>query len=238
MQTSLLRHVVSVGLASLAIAGGGPVETRVDLELVLAVDISNSIDAEEALLQRRGYIEALSSQSVVDAIQAGPLGCIALIYVEWADGDHQRVVSGWRLISDSATARAAAHEIAEAGTQRGHGTAMGAAIDFSVALFDNNGFDGRRHVIDISGDGPNSGGRPVLQARNAAVAAGITINGLPILHGRVAPALARYYAKNVIGGPGAFQIVATDFSDFAHAVLRKLVLEIAGSDPAVGKTQL
>ncbi|HEY9343889.1 MAG TPA: DUF1194 domain-containing protein [Inquilinus sp.] len=207
-----------------------------DLELVLAADISNSIDAEEALLQRRGYIEALLNQSVVDAIQAGPLGCIALTYVEWADRDHQRVVSGWRLISDLATARAVAHEIAEASTQRGQSTAIGAAIDFSVTQFDNNGFDGRRRVIDISGDGTSSEGQPVTLARDVAVASGITINGLPILRGKVPPGLARYYERNVIGGPGAFHIVATDFSDFAHAVLQKLVLEIAGGDPAIGKT--
>ena len=227
MRTPRLRDIISGGLAWLSVAGAAPTETKVDLELVLAVDISDSVDHEEATLQRRGYVEALTSQSVIDAIRAGPHGRIALTYVEWADRDQQRVVVGWRLVSDQASARAVAHEISEASTQRWLSTAIGAAIDFSVPLFDDNGFEGRRHVIDISGDGHSNEGRPVTLARNAAIAAGITINGLSIPYDRGDPGgLAQYYAINVIGGPGAFQIVAIDFGDFGRAIRSKLVLEM------------
>jgi hypothetical protein len=235
MRTPRLRDIVSGGLAWLAIAGAAPTETRVDLELVLAVDVSDSVDADEALLQRRGYIEALTNRKVTDAIRAGPQGRIALTYIEWGDREYQRVVVGWRLIRDEASARAVADQIAEAGTQRSFATGIGAAITYAVPLFNDNGFSSSRHVIDISGDGPGNDGRPAILARNAAIAAGITINGLPILDHKAVPGwLNRYYANNVIGGPDAFQIVADDFDDFGRAVLSKLVLEIAGNDPTAG----
>lgn len=204
MTTRWLLDIVSVGTALLGIGGAVPIETTVDLELVLAVDVSDSVDTDEALLQRRGYIEALTNRSVINAIRAGPHGRIALTYVEWGYRNYQRVVVGWRIIWDEASARAVTDQLAEATIQRSFATGIGAAITFAIPLFNDNGFSGGRHVIDISGDDQANAGRPAILARNAAVAAGITINGLPILNDATSPGLLnRYYANNVIGGPGA-----------------------------------
>ncbi|HEY9343761.1 MAG TPA: DUF1194 domain-containing protein [Inquilinus sp.] len=206
--------------------------TAVDLELVLAVDVSGSIDAEEAALQRRGYLDALTSRKVIRAIEVGPLGRIALAYVEWGDREHQRVVVGWRLISGRASALAVADEIAGAGRQVWLNTSISGAIDFSVRLFDRSGFESPRRIIDISGDGYSNDGREAPAARDDAIAAGVTINGLPILDDLIVPGgLDRYYAEEVIGGPGAFQVVANDFADFGRAIQTKLALEVAGLTP-------
>lgn len=220
-----LRHAATVGCC-----------TSVDLELVLAVDVSGSIDADEYALQRRGYISALTSREVIHAIQAGPLGRIALSYVEWGDREHQRVVVGWRLVSDRSSALAVTNEIAGASRQAWLNTSISGAIDFSVHLFDGSGFLSERRIIDISGDGYSNDGREAPAARDDAIAAGVTINGLPILDDLIVPdGLERYYAENVIGGPGAFQIVADDFEDFGRAVLTKLVLEVAGLNPRMAR---
>lgn len=225
-------HLVGA-VAAFAVAvpcpGARAAELPVDLELVLAVDASASIDNDEAQLQRLGYVAALTDPRVIRAIQSGMLGRIAVIYVEWGDGDQQRVVGGWRLISDAASARAYAAEIASAVRESWINTSIGGAIEFAVPLFDGNGFEGTRRIIDISGDGRNSSNGPRLdEARADALSRGITINGLPILD-RLAGAgeLDRYYAERVIGGPGAFRIAAHGFEDFASAILDKLVLEIA-----------
>jgi hypothetical protein len=218
---------------AIALGAAARAETPVDLELVLAVDASASIDADEARLQRIGYVAALTDPRVIAAIQSGMLGRIAVVYVEWGDGDQQRIVGGWHLVSDAASARALAGEIAAAGRESWVDTSIGGAIDFAVPLFDGNGFEGARRIIDISGDGRNSSNGPRLdEARAAALSRGITINGLPIVDGFAVPgALDRYYADKVIGGPGAFRIAAHGFEDFASAILDKLVLEIAGLTP-------
>jgi hypothetical protein len=146
--------------------------TAVDLELVLAVDVSGSIDTEEAALHRNGYINALTSRKVIHAIESGPLGRIAVTYVEWGDREHQRVVVGWRLISGRDSALAVANEIAGAGRQVWLNTSIRGAIDFSVRLFDGSGFESPRRIIDISGDGHNNDGREAPAARDDAIAAG------------------------------------------------------------------
>lgn len=211
----------------------------VDLELVLAVDVSGSIDAEEAKLQRQGYVAALAHPQVIEAIESGPIGQIAIAYFEWANYRHQRMVAEWTLVGDRASAEALAGTVAEAPLVSAHWTSISGAIDFAVGLFDDNGYQGLRRVVDISGDGYNNNGRPVQIARDEAVAAGITINGLPIVNDRPnpwgsAPAadLDLYFQNHVIGGPGAFVIVAEDFTDFARAILAKLILEIAGTPSA------
>jgi hypothetical protein len=218
-------------------------EQAVDLELVLAVDVSGSIDAEEARQQREGYIAAIADPAVVQAIHSNFHQQIALAYVEWSNPDYQRVILDWALIEDGTSAQAFVAALAEAPMLKGRWTSISGAIDFAAALFEDNGYAGDRRVIDVSGDGPNNSGRPVTLARDAAVARGIVINGLPILNDRRQPfslptpidmALDVYYAQNVIGGPGSFVIPAQDLTDFRAAILSKLIREIAAA-PALPK---
>jgi len=225
-------------LAALLLAApAAAADTAVDLELVFAVDISGSIDEDEARLQREGYVRALVDEQVVRVIQAGRLGRVAVSYIEWA-GDHQGVVVGWSVIEDMASARAFAERLAHAPLMTEMWTSISGAISFALPLFENNGFRGLRRVIDISGDGPNNAGERVLPARDRAVRAGVTINGLPIMNGRPSPYgwpayadLDLYYVECVIGGPAAFVVVANSFRDFARAIRRKMILEIAGPPP-------
>ena len=213
-------------------------DLAVDLELILAVDVSGSIDDEEAKLQRQGYIAAFRNPRVVSAIRRGAIGRIAVAYYEWAGFGHIKVINDWTLIEDRHSAQAFADKLAQVMPETARRTAISNAIDYAVPYFVRNAFAGTRKVIDISGDGPNNWGRPVNHARDAAVAAGITINGLPVVNDRLirrgaspTPGLDRYYRNCVIGGAGAFMVVARDFHDFAGAVLRKLILEIAGATP-------
>jgi hypothetical protein len=207
-------------------------QIAVDLELVLAIDISRSIDDEEARLQREGYVAAFTNPRVIEAIEGGTLGAIAVAYVEWASYDYQRTVIPWMLIRDGESAAAFAEKIGALPRVSMSWTSISGAIDHSVRLFGQS-FQGTRRVIDISGDGVNNNGRPAGIARDEAVARGIVINGLPILNdrpnfGRPAEAnLDVYYEHQVIGGPGAFMIAAEDFNAFASAILTKLIREIA-----------
>lgn len=213
-------------------------EVPVDLELVLAVDISGSVDEVEAQLQREGYVAALRHPQVIEAIQGGMIGRIAVAYVEWANEFYQRTVLDWTLLEGPEDALAFSDALAEAPITSVPWTSISGAVDYGSTLFARNGFEGLRRVIDVSGDGYNNRGRLPEAARDEAVAAGITINGLPIVNDRPNPwggappaNLDRYYEQRVIGGPGAFIVVAEDFSDFASAILSKLLLEIAGEVP-------
>lgn len=210
----------------------------VDLELALGIDVSGSVDEEEAILQRNGYIAAFRHPSIVDAIQHGGRGRIAVSYYEWAGFGHMKIIAPWTLIKDKASAHGFADLLTREEPETARRTAIAAAIAFGADYFNGNGLSARRRVLDISGDGPNNWGELVDVARDRAVASGITINGLPIVNnrpsysGRMPMAnLDLYYRDCVIGGPGAFYIVARDFKDFARAVLRKLILEIAGRQP-------
>ena len=212
----------------------------VDLELVIAVDVSGSIDADEARLQRNGYVGAFNDSEVIHAITGGTLGKIAVIYVEWAGASFASTVIDWTLIDSEAGAHAFAARLAKAPIQTELWTSISHAIDYAMPLFADNGFAGVRKVIDISGDGANNQGGLVTIHRDQAVAAGITINGLPIVNQRASPwgwpqlpDLDLYYAACVIGGKGAFYIVANTFPDFARAVRQKLLLEVAGRTPGV-----
>jgi hypothetical protein len=228
-------------LAALIGASGLPAaaqEVPVDLELVLAVDISGSVDETEALLQREGYMAALRHPQVIEAVEGGMFGRIAVAYVEWAGDHYQRTVLDWTLIDSSESAYGFADALGETPLVTAHWTSLSTAIDYAVPMFDDNGFEGFRRVIDISGDGYNNRGRSVEQARDEAVATGITINGLPIVNDRPNPWGGRppvnldlYYQNRVIGGPGAFIVVAEDYVAFAKAILSKLLLEIAGEVP-------
>jgi hypothetical protein len=229
-----MRRLGLAVLAFLASLAGAAVAEPVDLELVLAIDISRSVDPDEAKLQREGYIEALQHPRVIQAIRSAPYRKIVVTYVEWAGVEVQYTVVPWTVIEDEASAQAFVARVAAAPYNSRNWTSISGAIDYSVPLFENNGFEGTRRVIDISGDGRTNQGRPTAAARDDAVAAGITINGLPIINERLnfyrQPEidLGDYYRDNVIGGPGAFMIVAENFGAFTGAILSKLIREIAG----------
>ncbi len=199
----------------------------VDLELLLAVDSSSSVSAEEFDLQMRGLAKAFRDPAVVQAIRAsGDLG-IAVSLMQWSDNRKQMIAVDWMRVTDDASAAAFSQEIEN--TPRfliGGGTALGGALTFGMRQFDKNNFQGRRKVIDISGDGRTNQGAHPSRIRDAAVAAGITVNGLAILNEDLY--VDRYYLYNVIGGTGAFVMTASDYQDFATAILEKLVKEIAG----------
>lgn len=209
-------------------------EEPVDVLLVLAVDVSRSIDEDEARLQREGYRTAVADPRVVEAIRGGMLGSIALAYVEWAGIEYQRLVIPWTRIANQRDADIWAEALAEAPRASLSWTSISGAIDFGRRVLAEAPYEGVRRVIDVSGDGVNNSGPPAEMARDRAVAEGITINGLPIINdrptfGRMPPIpLDRYFAENVIGGTGAFMIVAEDFDAFGNAVRRKLIREIAG----------
>jgi hypothetical protein len=226
-------------IAPLSLSGGtraAPVD--VDLELVLAVDVSGSMDRQEAALQRTGYVAAFRHPTVIEAIKRGPLGRIAVTYLEWGAYGNTHHVIDWTLIDNEATAENFARTLEKTARLVASRTSISGAIDIATGLLASNNFNGRRRVIDISGDGANNSGDLVTWARDRAVARGITINGLPILNDRESPmgnkqiaSLDLYYRNCVIGGPRAFLIVANNFEDFARAVLRKLILEIADRSP-------
>jgi hypothetical protein len=197
----------------------------VDVSLVLAVDSSGSVDEREFALQREGYARAITDPRVLKAIAGGPRGAISLAIFEWSGPGLTSLVVPWKRIASPADAAAVANVLrATPRSIYGGGTAVGAAITTAAAMFAESGFEGARRVIDVSGDGANNRGPRAEPARDAAVAAGITINGLPILGAE--PFVERYYREAVIGGPDAFLIVANDFDDFARAVLEKLYREL------------
>lgn len=234
MKTWIIFFALIVPFAAPARAAPIPV----DLELVLAVDVSRSVDAEEAALQRTGYVEAFRHPSVVDAISHGKLGRIAVVYLEWGAYGNTNLVIDWTLIRDKVSSNKFADLLLISPRLIASRTSISGAMDMGAALFDSNNFSGTRRVIDISGDGANNSGDLVDQARDRTIAKGITINGLPILNQREGPfgqpqiaGLDLYYRDCVIGGPGAFHIAAKNFKDFSRAVLRKLILEIADARP-------
>jgi hypothetical protein len=236
-----MRHALRIGCGILALALVWATALRasaeaVDLELILAVDVSGSIDEVEAGLQRDGYLKAIISRSVVGAITAGRHRKIAVTYVEWAGGHYQRIVVDWTVIRDMATAKAFAAKLQAEPIVTAAWTSISGAMDFAIKRFAQNLHKGTRRVVDISGDGRNNSGGPVAPARAAVLAKGITINGLPIINDRPNPYgrppdkdLDKYYKTQVIGGKGAFIVVAEGFEAFAEAIRAKLMREIAAT---------
>jgi hypothetical protein len=227
---------LAVGLALTFISGyvreAGSAEA-VDVELALAVDVSLSMSPAELEVQRRGYAAALTDDRVIQAIEQGAHGRIAITYFEWAGWTTQRVVVPWTMIASREDAESVASQLSAnppAGARR---TSIAGALEFGADLFAESGFRGAKRVIDISGDGPNNQGPPIEEIRNMVLRQGITINGLPLMtNGGLTSVydirdLDRYYADCVIGGPGAFMIPVNDWSQFPEAVRRKLVLELA-----------
>lgn len=212
--------------------------TPVDVELVLAVDISYSMDPDEQALQREGYILALTSREFLQALKNGAHGRIAITYVEWAGADNQRIIVPWRMIDGPESADGFAADIARAPYRRASRTSISGALQFSKMLFDGSGYRGLRRVIDVSGDGVNNSGAMVALVRDDVIASGITINGLPIMLKRPyrnpmdIDNLDVYYEDCVIGGPGAFVVPIREREKFVEATRTKLVLEIADKIPA------
>jgi hypothetical protein len=252
-----MRWCVSIGamLVAGAMAGGdvagiaapnpgnqaGPQRSEnlpsVDVELVLAVDVSYSMDMDELAIQREGYAQAIVSKEFLQALKTGPNGKISVTYFEWAASSDQKIIIPWRVIDGPETADAVANEIMKTPIRRASRTSISGAIYFAMPLFDENPYRGLRRVIDISGDGPNNNGSPVTVARDAALEKGITINGLPIMVKEPSYStmdidnLDFYYEDCVIGGPGSFVVSIKDRDKFKEAIRTKLLLEVAGEEP-------
>jgi hypothetical protein len=209
----------------------------VDVELVLAVDVSYSMDMDELAIQREGYAQAIISKEFLQALKTGPNGKISVTYFEWAASSDQKIIIPWRVIDGPETADAVANEIMKTPIRRASRTSISGAINFAMPLFDENPHRGLRRVIDISGDGPNNNGSPVTVARDAALEKGITINGLPIMVKEPSYStmdidnLDFYYEDCVIGGPGSFVVTIKDREKFKEAIRTKLLLEVAGRTP-------
>ena len=250
MRLDLLRRPVSIGCAfalSLTIAAAAPTlrladkspnAIAVDVELVLAVDVSYSMDPDEQALQREGYVQALTSRDFMQALREGANGKIAITYFEWAGQFDQKIIMPWRLIEGPESADAVAAEIARAPYRRASRTSISGGLTFAKTLFETSGYRGLRRVIDVSGDGANNAGPLIVPTRDEVLAAGITINGLPIMLKRPMTGtmdmedLDIYYEDCVIGGPGAFVVPIRERAKFIEATRTKLVLEVAGRQPA------
>jgi hypothetical protein len=213
----------------------------VDLLLVLSSDVSRSVDHPKFLLQREGYAAAISDPQVLDAIKSGPHQRIAICFVEWSGFGAQKLVIDWTMIDGPAPARKFGDQLLELPRSFADRTSISGGIEFAAAQLERAPFQAARRTIDVSGDGTNNAGRDVKLARDETVAKGIVINGLVILSDRPVPwnaehtnppgGLEKYYQDNVIGGPGAFVLVAENFHSFGRAIIKKLIAEIAFLPP-------
>jgi Protein of unknown function (DUF1194) len=220
----------------------------VDLMLVLAADVSRSVDQAKFQLQREGYAAAIADKRVLEAVSSGRHRRIAICYVEWSGVSAQKLVIEWSVISDADSARRFGDQLLELPRSFAERTSISGGIDFAMALFENSPYRAARRTIDVSGDGTNNSGRDVTLARDDALAKGVTINGLVILsdrplawnpeHTNPPGGLANYFRNNVIGGPGAFVIVAENFNSFGQAIVKKLIAEIAETPPPPAATRM
>jgi hypothetical protein len=230
--------LVASAAPNLRIADKSPSAVPVDVELVTAVDVSFSMDPEEQALQREGYVQALTPREFMRALREGANGKVAITYFEWAGEFDQKIVMPWRLIEGPESADSVAAEIAAAPYRRASRTSISRGLAFAKPLFDHSGYRGLRRVIDVSGDGANNSGPLVVPTRDDVLAAGITINGLPIMLKRPLRGtmdienLDVYYEDCVIGGPGAFVVPIHERKQFIEATRTKLVLEISGREPS------
>lgn len=239
-----MLRAIRLGLTLIALmvaAAPARATEPVDLLLVLAADVSRSVDHAKFQLQREGYAAAIADKRVLEAITSGRTRRIAVCFVEWSGVNAQQVVIDWTVISDENSARKFGDQLLELRRSFAERTSISGGIDFSMQQFERAPFHSARRTIDISGDGTNNSGRDVTLARDEAVATGVTINGLVILserpmawnpeHTNPPGGLAHYYRTNVIGGPGAFVVVAEDFNSFGQAIIKKLIAEIADAGP-------
>jgi hypothetical protein len=224
------RLTIALVLGALVVHAARGQDNEADVLLILAVDVSASITPESQRVQRQGYAEAISAPSVIQAIRGGPHGRIAVLFVEWASTDQQRIVVPWTIISDAASAEAFGRTLQSAPPGAGSQTSISAALLFAGSQFEMSPYTAPRRVIDISGDGRNNQGAPPEAARDALALSGITINALPILSS-AETGLAEYFEESVIGGPGAFVLPVGDLAQFRDALRTKLMLEITGLAP-------
>ena len=228
-----------------AVPAAAAAAEQVDLLLVLAADVSRSVDNAKFQLQREGYAAAISDPRVLDAIRSGRNGRVGLTFVEWSGAGSQRVLIDWTTIGDAETARGFGDRLLEAPRSFADRTSISGAIEFAMGQLARAPYESARRTIDVSGDGTNNAGRDVTLARDEAVAQGITINGLVILsetplawnpdHTNPPGGLQNYYRNNVIGGPGAFVLVAENFNSFGQAIVKKMIAEVAqaGARPSL-----
>jgi hypothetical protein len=244
----MLMRLCAIAIALVVVAVGLPVgaatadDNEVDLLLVLAADVSRSVDEQKFKLQREGYAAAITDPRVVKAMMQGNRRRIALCFVEWADDYEQSVIVGWSLIESMEDARTFARSVRTAPRVHSGRTSIGAGIDYALAQLGRAPFNAPRRVIDVSGDGTSNAERTVTIARDEALAQGVTINGLAILserpmstnprHTHPPGGLAAYYEANVIGGPNAFVVEAAGFDDFGRSLIGKLIKEIADAGSA------
>jgi hypothetical protein len=237
-----MRRLFVCILLALSTAPAARAADKVDLLLVLAADVSRSVDATKFQLQRDGYAAAVANPQVIEAIRSGRNGKIAVAFVEWSGFGNQKVVIDWMAIDGPKAAQEFGTRLLESPRSFADRTSISGGIDFALAQFARAPFASERRTIDVSGDGTNNAGRDVGQARDEALALGITINGLVILsetplpwnpeHTNPPGGLANYYRNNVTGGPGSFVLEAKNFNSFGQAIIKKLVAEIADITPA------
>jgi len=233
-----MTSLVCIAVALVWQTGLARATERVDLQLILAVDVSRSINLEEQKLQRSGYVAAFRDRAVIRAIKSGHLGRIAVTYVEWADETIQRVLVPWSVIKSKETANLFADRLAARPFRPERRTSISAMFDKARAMFASSGRASFRRVLDLSGDGPNNNGGSVIKARNALIRTGVTINGLPILAGPDETftafdpdKLEQYFRECVVGGTGAFVLPIRSKSEFASAIRSKLLMEISARTP-------
>src|SRR3954468_13950343 len=239
--TYLLRTLVGLLAALLLLGAPARAAEPVDLLLVLASDVSRSVDTRKFQLQREGYAAALSNPRVIEAIKSGPHGRIAICFVEWSGATSQKLVIDWTIVSDAASARKIGDQMIELPRSFADRTSISAGLDFSMSLLERAPFEATRRTIDVSGDGTNNSGRDIASARDEVLAKGVTINGLVILSDTPLPwnpehtnppgGLDNYYRNNVTGGPGSFVMVAENHNSFGQAIVKKMIAEIAWVEP-------
>ena len=230
-----------LGLVALIAVNATARAQDVDLLLVLASDVSRSVDTRKFELQRQGYAAALSNRRVVEAIQSGPHGKIAICFVEWSGATSVKLVIDWTVVSDAASARKIGDQMLELPRSFADRTSISAGLEFSFAQLERSPYKAARRTIDVSGDGTNNSGRDIASVRDEVTAKGVTVNGLVILSDSPLPwnpehtnppgGLGEYYRKNVIGGPGAFVMVAENHDSFGQAIVKKMIAEIAWNAP-------
>ena len=239
--TRLIRTVLTLLACLLALSAPVRAAEQVDLLLVLASDVSRSVDTRKFQLQREGYAAALSNPRVIEAIKSGPHGRIAICFIEWSGATSQKLVIEWTVVSDAASARKIGDQMLELPRSFADRTSISAGLDYAMTQLEQAPFTATRRTIDVSGDGTNNSGRDIVSARDDVLAKGVTINGLVILSDTPLPwnpehtnppgGLDEYYRRNVTSGPGSFVMVAENHNSFGQAIVKKLIAEIAWIEP-------
>lgn len=239
--TRVVRTVLAIAAAMLVLSGAARAAEQVDLLLVLASDVSRSVDTRKFQLQREGYAAALSNPRVVEAIRSGPHGRIAICFLEWSGATSQKLVIDWTIVSDAASARRIGDQMLELPRSFADRTSISAGLEFAMSQLEHAPFEAPRRTIDVSGDGTNNSGRDIASVRDEVLNKGVTINGLVILSDTPLPwnpehtnppgGLDEYYRRNVTGGPGSFVMVADNHNSFGQAIVKKMIAEIAWVPP-------